>query len=129
MRTALEKLVKESSRNGCRLGGRGTGTLKQTTIVKYSSYYKSAIYSNKNDVAAMKNAILATLYHSVLSDEEPNHSYCPRGENSWCFYQKAIANKEKPGPHSKNISAPIKKEFFSLLLPIYTRLSDEALLQ
>ena len=112
MHTALNKLVKESSNTEFRLGGRGIGTLKQTMIVKLSSYYKSEIYWNKNDIPAMKNAISATLYHSVSTDEDRNHLYCPCGETSWCFYQKASAKQELPEPHASSIYAPIKKEYF-----------------
>ena len=124
----MEKLLKDSSSKGCKLGGKGTGTLKKTTVVKLSSYYKSAIYSNKNDITAMRNAVLATLHHSTSTDEKYNHDYCPSGETSWCFYQKATANKKEAGPHKTNISTPLKPEYFKKLLPIYERLSSEDLL-
>ena len=128
LRTALEKLVKESICRGKRLGGKGFGTLTQNKIVKLSSYYKSAIYSNKNNVLAMKNAILATLYHSISTDENPQHSFCPEGKKSWCFYQRALAENTVSGSHVANVGTPIKPEFFDLLLPIYQRLSSEDLL-
>ncbi|GFX15827.1 hypothetical protein TNCV_1061491 [Trichonephila clavipes] len=42
----------------------------------------------------MKTAIYATLLHSISTDAKPQHSKCPAGENSWRFYQSAIANGE-----------------------------------
>ncbi|GFY04406.1 uncharacterized protein TNCV_4414941 [Trichonephila clavipes] len=54
-----------------------------------------AILRNKGDVNAMKTAIYATLLHSISTDAKPQHSKCPAGENSWCFYQSAIANEEQ----------------------------------
>ena len=128
LRTALEKLVKDSRSQGVTLGGRGK-TLKKTAIVKFSSYYKSAIYANKNNVAEMKKAILASLYHSVSTDNKPQHMYCPVGPESWCFYQKAIANDKTPGSHDENVGTPLKEEYLKKLLPIYERLSADDLLK
>ena len=128
LRTALEKLVKDSRGQGVTLGGRGK-TLKKTTIVKLSSYYKSAIYANQNNVSEMKKAILASLYHSVSTDKNPKHMYCPVGSGSWCFFQKAIANKKTPGAHDKNVGTPLKEEYLKKLLPIYQRLSSDDLLK
>ena len=105
LRTALEKLVKESTT--C-LGGKAFGALTKNKIVKLSSYYKSAIYSNKNNVLAMKNVNLATLHHSTSIDKHPQHSFCPQGQKSWCFYQKALAKGKTSGPHKTNVGTPIK---------------------
>ena len=55
--TALEKLINNSSSKNCRLSRKGTGTLKKTTVVKLSGYYKTAIYLNKNDITAMKKKL------------------------------------------------------------------------
>ncbi|GFV43319.1 uncharacterized protein TNCV_10171 [Trichonephila clavipes] len=80
-------------------GGKAHGSLKEATIKKLTTYYQKAILRNKGDVNAMKTAIYATLLHSISTDAKPQHSKCPAGENSWCFYQSAIANGEKPNNH------------------------------
>ncbi|GFY26894.1 uncharacterized protein TNCV_930351 [Trichonephila clavipes] len=74
--------------------GKAHGSLKKATIKKLTTYYQKAILRNKGDVNAMKTAIYATLLHSISTDAKSQHSMCPAGENSWCFYQSAIANGE-----------------------------------
>lgn len=37
-----------------------------------------------------------TSYHCISTDEKRKHFLCPKGDQTWCFYQKAIAvNKKK----------------------------------
>ncbi|GFV83577.1 uncharacterized protein TNCV_5120671 [Trichonephila clavipes] len=77
----------------------------------------------------MKTAIYATLLHSISTDAKPQHSKCPAGENSWCFYQSAIANGEKPNNHKLNVGTPINEKFLTKILPIYQRLASNELLE
>ncbi|GFW98259.1 uncharacterized protein TNCV_332111 [Trichonephila clavipes] len=72
------------------VSGKAHGSLKEATIKKLTTYYQKAILRNKGDVNAMKTAIYATLLHSISTDAKPQHSKCPAGENSWCFYQSAL---------------------------------------
>ncbi|GFW32164.1 uncharacterized protein TNCV_2601901 [Trichonephila clavipes] len=90
--TALRSTVKDCRAQGISLGGKAPGSLKEATIKKLTTYYQKAILRNKGDVNAMKTAIYATLLHSISTDAKPQHSKCPAGENSWCFYQSVIAN-------------------------------------
>ncbi|GFV91948.1 uncharacterized protein TNCV_2976191 [Trichonephila clavipes] len=103
--TALRSTVKDCRAQGISLGGKAHGSLKEATIKKLTTYYQKAILRNKGDVNAMKTAIYATLLHSISTDAKPQHSKCPAGENSWCFYQSAIANGEKPNNHKLNKDA------------------------
>ncbi|GFS81453.1 uncharacterized protein TNCV_895971 [Trichonephila clavipes] len=50
---------------------------------------------------------------SISTDAKPQHSKCPAGENSWCFYQSAIANGEKPNNHKLNVGTPINEKVSS----------------
>ncbi|GFW31095.1 uncharacterized protein TNCV_2576771 [Trichonephila clavipes] len=77
----------------------------------------------------MKTEIYATLLHSISTDAKPQHSKCPAGENSWCFYQSAIANGEKPNNHKLNVGTPINEKFLPKILPIYQRLASNELLE
>ncbi|GFV07397.1 uncharacterized protein TNCV_1413051, partial [Trichonephila clavipes] len=109
--TALRSTVKDCHAQGISLGGKAHGSLKEATIKKLTTYYQKAILRNKGDVNAMKTAIYATLLHSISTDAKPQHSKCPAGENSWCFYQSAIANGEKPNNHKLNVGTPINEKF------------------
>ncbi|GFW44809.1 uncharacterized protein TNCV_4511231 [Trichonephila clavipes] len=109
--------------------GKAHGSLKEATIKKLTTYYQKAILRNKGDVNAMKTAIYATLLHSISTDAKPQHSECPAGENSWCFYQSAIVNGEKPNNHKLNVGTPINEKFLPKILPIYQRLASNELLE
>ncbi|GFX92669.1 uncharacterized protein TNCV_4087741 [Trichonephila clavipes] len=102
------------------------GTALRSTV---KTVVLKAILRNKGDVNAMKTAIYATLLHSISTDAKPQHSKCPAGENSWCFYQSAIANGEKPNNHKLNVGTPINEKFLPKILPIYQRLASNELLE
>lgn len=84
------------------LGGKIYSSLKETSIRKLTKYYLShATFSNINkDVASMKNSILASFDYCSSTDENPKHDKCPNDENSWCFYNHALAMNEIPGKHN-----------------------------
>ncbi|GFW15752.1 uncharacterized protein TNCV_3582501 [Trichonephila clavipes] len=126
---SLRSTVKDCRAQGISLGGKAHGSLKEATIKKLTTYYQKAILRNKGDVNAMKTAIYATLLHSISTDAKPQHSKCPAGENSWCFYQSAIANGEKPNNHKLNVGTPINEKFLTKILPIYQRLASNELLE
>lgn len=76
----------------------------------------------------MKKDIFASIFHSASTDKAPQHSYCPEGTESWCFYQRSIAMKKDPGSHQENIHNPINALCLEKILPLYQRLTDESLL-
>ncbi|GFT84212.1 uncharacterized protein NPIL_146751 [Nephila pilipes] len=69
------------------------------------------------------------LHHRISTDKKPEHSKCPTGVSSWCFFQSAIAKGEKPGSHKLHVRTPIKRRFLSHILPIYQRLASYDLLE
>ena len=105
--TALRKLAASGKKAGVTLGGRGFGKLKQTTIVQLTKYYGLAVRAHPNDVDGMQDAVMATFEHSSSTDEKPQHSRCPVGADSWCFFQKARATGQEPGPHRVNVHIPL----------------------
>ena len=118
MGTALRKLKKEKKG----LGGKGKLTNKM--VDKIQNYYGIAIRSNAGNLNAMKNAILAVLFHCASSKDNNYHSYCPGGKDSWCKYKADIENKTctfKPG-------SGLPLQVIALLKPIFARLSDDNLL-
>ncbi|GFX09118.1 uncharacterized protein TNCV_4166971 [Trichonephila clavipes] len=72
----------------------------------------------------MKKAIYATLHHSISTDQKPQHSKCPIGADSWCFYQSAKAKEQNPGLHKEHVRTPINESF-----SIYQRLASNELLE
>ena len=51
----------------------------------------------------MTEACWAAFYHSLSTDEEPQHDRCPVGADSWCKYQKALALHHEILPHNTMI--------------------------
>ena len=124
MGSALRKLSKEE-----RLGGRGRGRLTEAKCKDLQNFYRGAIVNNLGDTSSMRNSIWAGLWHSMSTDEEPHHLQCPEGEDSWCFYQKALANDQTPPSHTDHRSSTfLARDVAHRLLPIYRRMSDETLL-
>ena len=80
---AIEK--EESMKMGRPLEGK-TVTDKKMDI--FQKYYGEAIHSHKQNKEGMRAAIWAMLYHSASSDENPQHAFCPGGEDSWCGWQR-----------------------------------------
>lgn len=73
--------------DGKGLGGKGR--LTDDKIDTLQQYYGKAIRKNLEDTNQMKRAIWATFFHTLSTDENPNHALCPKGVSSWCGYNKA----------------------------------------
>ncbi|XP_046679422.1 uncharacterized protein LOC124366865 [Homalodisca vitripennis] len=128
--TALRNQVKVCKAQKITLGGKSHGSLKDSTIKKLTRYYHNAVFSSINkDAPTVRNSILATLHHCTSTDEKPSHTKCPTDTNSWCFYNRAIANNEIPGSHSDNIKTPLNPTVLKHIAPIYKRLTETSLLE
>ena len=104
---------------------RGEGTLTDKMIDRLQNYYGIAIGSNVNNVEAMKEVVLAALFHCVSSSGNEYHNYCPDGRDSLCGFKADKAkgtSKFKPG-------AGLQLKVIAKVKPIYARLSGEHLLQ
>lgn len=106
------------------IGGRGRLTDK--VIDKLQIYYGLAIRRNKQNLEGMKREILAGLYHSASTDEDPQHQYCPQDKETWCKWQQAKQDSTR-GPY--NHKTPLPQAVIDTIKPIYTRLSQESLLK
>ena len=124
--TQLRKLkksqVKDKSGKSVRFGRKGH--LTEKIIDQLQVYYGGAIWNNSHDLEGMERAIWAIFYHSVSTDENPRHDYCPVGPDSWCKYQRALALDKDPPTHSPTIPADLAIH----IKPVFTRLSDRSLL-
>lgn len=128
LRTGLKKVVADCKTKKITLGGSKYGSLKESTMIKLQKYYKNSILRNKGNVTQMKQDILATLHHCVSTDNAPKHSKCPKGASSWCFFNRAEAKGEKPGPHTTNLKTPITETVLRHIAPVYQRLASNELL-
>lgn len=82
---SLHDMVAAKAKEKVTLGGKKKGALPNEKINKLTKYFGYAIRGAK-DVQEMKRNIYATLRHCSSSDNMPQHSSCPVGSTSWCFY-------------------------------------------
>ena len=59
------------------------------------------------------------------------HHFCPKGENSWCFYHRALQLPESAKDHDRKklFLAKIPKEKLELIKGVYKDLGNPALLK
>lgn len=128
LRTGLHEIVKKASVMKITLGGKGEGQLTGKVMEKLQHYYRLAIEKNRDSTKNMRNAIYATVYHCASTDSKPNHRLCPKGKNSWCFFNNAKANGTIPKSH-KDMSLKLNSKVVPHILPLYKRLSEDKLLE
>ena len=116
--TALRKLKKEKKGMG------GKGRLTDAMIDRLQNYYGIAIRSNSGDLAAMKKAIYASLFHCASSADSNYHGHCPEGPESWCGFQRDKVNRTNTFKHGTGLPLDVREE----IKPIYKRLSEDSLL-
>lgn len=75
----------------------------------------------------MKTAIFPTLNHCMSSDAKPQHGKCPEGKDSWCFFQRALANNQRPKSH-KYMKTSLSEIVVEKILPVYQRLASDEIL-
>lgn len=126
---ACRNLTKDKSKKNLKLGGKGYGKLTGAKIKRLQNFYRSAIVEHKPDVKKMKNGIWASLYHCSSTDAKPNHSKCPKGKDSWCYYNKAKALKQTPPAHKVGCKDALLPHIAKELEPIYERMTEQGLLE
>ena len=81
--------------------------------------------TDPHKLEAMYDDCWAVFYHCLSTDNNPRHYCCPRGESSWCEYQKALARGVDPPPANPRIPAA----FEDYLKPHWESLCRPALLR
>ena len=104
METNLRRMVKEYK--GKKLEDGKTlsrkGRLTSARIDAIQNFYGRTICDNKGNTEQMSKEIWAILYHYASTADKLMHTNCPTGHQSWCGYQKDIANETstyKPVKH------------------------------
>ena len=73
---------------------------------------------------------MSSFYHCSSSDQDPKHDLCPRGEDSWCFYQAAVSKGETPPSHSEmKIFFSLPPEQLDLVKNVYNRLTSDEMMK
>ena len=90
--------------------------------------YRYAITASGGDTDSMRDRLWATLFHCMSTGKEPHHTPCPRGANSWCFYQRALATDEEPPSHELHIKHSLA-HVAEAMVPVYRHMSDPNLLK
>ncbi|GFS90727.1 uncharacterized protein TNCV_3771501 [Trichonephila clavipes] len=74
----------------------------------------------------MRKAVWAVYLHIRSSDEEPLHSFCPVGPNSWCKYQnQVVEGSVETFRHSSKLTVAV----MDAIKPVFNDLSQPKLLQ
>lgn len=68
-------------------------------------------------------------FHCCSIDEKPQHTDCPKQEESWCFYQHVLAKDEMPPSHSEKLITYLNEKVAEYVKLVYTRLADFELLE
>lgn len=128
--TQLNKVMKKTSSTSSskRTSKKKTGKKAQLTInlmKDLSTYYGLTIRRYPDSVEDMKNAVWATYYHKISTDETP-HSLCPEGADSWCNWRK---NEAAGTLDSFHHPPALDEEVQSTVKEIYEDLSSDDLLR
>lgn len=75
---------------------------------------------NLSSVDEMKDAVWATYYRILSSNEEPNHKLCPQGNDSWCGYNEALALNT-----SYDHIQTLRKPVMEVIKPVYEDLKTQ----
>ncbi|XP_069175869.1 uncharacterized protein [Procambarus clarkii] len=106
---------------------KGKGKLTDGTILKLAGYFTKAIRDNGNsDWKQMRDACLSGLFHATSTDEKPQHMHCPKGKDSWCFYQQDIANGKTTRSHKiMKVHFQLPSSHMTEVMKIYYNLVSE----
>lgn len=112
------------------LGGRNK--LTDTAIDKMQSFFGKHIRDNVGaDYITMKKAVMSSFHHIFSTDEKPRHGLCEEGINSWCFFQKALAegkNREEI-KHKKSLVVNLDQEAQNKIRQVYDALTTKDILE
>lgn len=126
--TSLRALKNTGGKGKSSFGGRNK--LTDAVIDSLQYYYQVSLNRKiRTSASEMSNEILSSFYYCTSSDDRPNHEYCPKGSNSWCFYNRSLANEEKPKSHSHmKVYFQAQDEQLQQVKAVYDRLTTDKLM-
>ena len=122
LRDLKHRLGSTKLSDGKAIGGRGR--LTDALIDSLQNYYGQAVRNHPGSITDMAQAIWASFCHTFSTDQKPRHDFCPKGDKSWCGWQRSQVTGE-PFSHKHSLSSAI----FDQVKPIYIHLSDRPLLE
>lgn len=108
----------------------GKKKLTDEVINALGRYYGKAICDNVHgNLEVMKRACRSGFRHVASTDDRPDHELCPDGQDSHCFYKKAIARGEIPQSHSTmKVRCELNEEQRKLVQRVIDDLTSDDLL-
>ena len=103
----------------------GKGRLTDAVIESLTVYFGRAIRNFPGDVDGMFKAIWAVFHHSISDDDQHDHQFCPSGSDSWCKFNRALAENEETPKHTPKLP----KDLGPFIKPVFTELSKRELLK
>ena len=103
----------------------GKGCLTESVINSLSVYFGGAIRNFPGDMDGIFRAIWAVFHHSISDDDQHDHQFCPTGSDSWCKYNRALADNVEPPKHTPKLP----KDLGPFIKPVFTALSKRELLE
>ncbi|GFV33672.1 uncharacterized protein TNCV_4567871 [Trichonephila clavipes] len=100
------------------------GKLTDNFIDRLQNYYGIAVRSNVGNLNAMQQNVIAALYHCASSDKKPKHGQSPIGKESWCYFQRGVAN----GTKCSTKYAGLSNDDLNKIKPVYLELCDKQIL-
>ena len=122
LRSLKKRCGKEPLGDGKSIGGKGRLTDK--LIDSLQVYYGKAIRSNLHSIEEMEKAIMAIWHHICSTDDSPQHHLCPKGTDSWCGFQRDVANKTNLYQHDHPLPVAVAEK----IKDVFHALSEESLL-
>lgn len=92
--TALKNNVMERRTQGVRFDRCKQDSLKEDAIIKLQTFYRISVKYNVSDTNCMKQSIVVTMYHCMLTDKNMLHSNCLKGAQSF-FLTKELMHPVK----------------------------------
>lgn len=110
--------------DGKGLSGKGRLTISRVDAIQ--SFYGRAIRDHPNDPESMSRCTWAILNHYSSTWDNPKHDKCPKGENSWCAFQRDLAAGTST---YKPVKWPFTDAVIEAITPIFERLASVSFLE
>lgn len=112
----------------------GKDKLTDKAITTITSYYGNAIRGNIGKTFVdMKVAVMRIYYHSFSSGDNQHHGLCPKGPESWCFFQRQLASGKAPDKietkKNRSLSFKLTEEDEKKVKAVFESLSSEDILK
>ena len=107
------------------MGGQGGGlTIAKCDAIQ--NFYGKSLRDNRRNVEEMSKATWAILDHYSSTQDKPMHDNCPKGEDSWCSYNRDETTGKRTHKLIKN---PLRGAVREAMIPLFTRLAAVTFLE